>query len=217
MAPKFCQSCGAALPEGAAACPQCGQAVQPPAARPAGVPQRPAGPIPKPSSGLATASGVLMIVANLFAFLMVIAVIASGRHLSNDEAVVVGLATMAWMMAGIAALIVYLIWMYKTWDAVPEQYRGGTSPGKAIGFLFIPFYNLYWIFRAVAGLSKSIQRALLAQNPQSTDGAGFGIGLAACIMSVIPYVNMLAFILLVIWVFMVNGAKNRMLKGLKQG
>src|SRR5690606_13127284 len=28
------------------------------------------------------------------------------------------------------------------------------SPGKAIGFLFIPFYNIYWMFRVWAGYPK---------------------------------------------------------------
>ena len=26
--------------------------------------------------------------------------------------------------------------------------------GRAVGFLFIPFYNLYWIFQALAGFAK---------------------------------------------------------------
>jgi len=31
---------------------------------------------------------------------------------------------------------------YQMWQAVPERFRR-TTPGKAVGFLFIPFFNFY--------------------------------------------------------------------------
>jgi len=44
-----------------------------------------------------------------------------------------------------------LVWLYKSWEMLPESMRvtgNGTrvSPGQAVGYLFIPFYNLYWYF-----------------------------------------------------------------------
>lgn len=32
------------------------------------------------------------------------------------------------------------------------------SPGKAQGFLFIPFFNFYWVFRALPGLTRALSR-----------------------------------------------------------
>jgi len=37
------------------------------------------------------------------------------------------------------------ILLYKCWKALPGAYRK-TSPGRAVGFLFIPVYNFYWYF-----------------------------------------------------------------------
>ena len=34
---------------------------------------------------------------------------------------------------------------YECWKALPERFRS-TTPRKAIGYLFIPFYNCYWAF-----------------------------------------------------------------------
>lgn len=45
----------------------------------------------------------------------------------------------------IAAVAFCSILHYKCWAAVPPQYRF-TTPARAIGFMFIPFYNFYWAF-----------------------------------------------------------------------
>src|SRR5207248_8479544 len=56
-----------------------------------------------------------------------------------------------------AYFITALVWLYKSWEMLPPHMRmsgNGTmvSPGQAIGFLFIPFYNLYWYFVCSAGM-----------------------------------------------------------------
>jgi hypothetical protein len=38
----------------------------------------------------------------------------------------------------------------KMWGSIQDKWTTVT-PGKAIGFLFIPFFNLYWIFKVWAG------------------------------------------------------------------
>ena len=53
------------------------------------------------------------------------------------------------VFAGIVAMVFY----YKSWESIQDGYAR-TTPGKAIGFLFIPFFGLYWIFQAVWGFSK---------------------------------------------------------------
>ena len=42
---------------------------------------------------------------------------------------------------------------YKMWASIQDGYAR-TSPGKAIGFLFIPFFNIYWAFQAICFFSK---------------------------------------------------------------
>ena len=43
----------------------------------------------------------------------------------------------------------------KLWSLIPTH-KAGTTPGKAIGFLFIPGVNLYWCFIAIYGLAKAL-------------------------------------------------------------
>ena len=63
------------------------------------------------------------------------------------------------------------------------------SAGKAIGFCFIPFFNLYWIFFTVRRLCLRIdeQRDLYGLPASNLTG----IATTACIFQVIPYLNAL--------------------------
>jgi hypothetical protein len=42
------------------------------------------------------------------------------------------------------------------WKALPEQYRG-TTPGKAVGLLFIPVFNFYWAFVSLGMLASGFE------------------------------------------------------------
>jgi len=57
----------------------------------------------------------------------------------------------------ILALVFKCILHYQLWSAIPENARS-TTPGKAVGFLFIPFFNLYWYFPSYVGLTTSIKK-----------------------------------------------------------
>ena len=52
----------------------------------------------------------------------------------------------------ISAIIGYVL-LYKAWQAIQDG-QARTTPGKAVGYLFIPFYNFYWIFIAFWGWAK---------------------------------------------------------------
>jgi hypothetical protein len=51
------------------------------------------------------------------------------------------------------SLVLYFILMYKFWKIIQDDYAR-TTPGKAVGFLFIPVFNFYWYFVAYVGLAK---------------------------------------------------------------
>ena len=55
-------------------------------------------------------------------------------------------------LASIAAIVGYVI-LYKAWQAIQDG-QPRTTPGKAVGFLFIPFFNVYWMFVAYWGWAK---------------------------------------------------------------
>jgi hypothetical protein len=49
---------------------------------------------------------------------------------------------------------------YSLWKVVPTHVAR-TTPGKALGFCFIPFFNwFYWNFVSLVGLSKDINETL---------------------------------------------------------
>jgi hypothetical protein len=52
----------------------------------------------------------------------------------------------------LAAIFGYVL-LYKAWQAIQDG-QPRTTPGKAVGFLFIPFFNLYWMFVAYWGWAK---------------------------------------------------------------
>ena len=53
----------------------------------------------------------------------------------------------------IANLVFFCVLLYKYWDLVQSE-PGSITPGKAIGFLFIPFFSFYWFFVSFWGLGK---------------------------------------------------------------
>ena len=57
----------------------------------------------------------------------------------------------------LAGGISYLVLMYRLWSVVQDG-RAQTTPACAIGFLFIPCFNIYWQFVCFWGLSKELNR-----------------------------------------------------------
>lgn len=169
--------------------------------------------LPQPSSGLAISTVVLGMLAWLVsipAYVLIIATAANqyiGRDGEEALSVFIGIT----LLLTIPTLITFYIWLYKTWKAIPAPHRS-TTPGKAVGFLFIPVFQYYWIFRAIPGLSNSIQRAHKALNPYSTKGAGYVLGIVGTILLFIPLLQWFAIPLLFIWVLVANSAKNRVLR-----
>jgi hypothetical protein len=53
--------------------------------------------------------------------------------------------------------IFFYINLYRAWSCLAAG-MPSTSPGKAVGFLFIPLFNLYWMFVAIAGLPRDWNR-----------------------------------------------------------
>ena len=73
---------------------------------------------------------------------------------------------------GSLPVVVYFIQIFKFWQLVPTS-EAETTPGKAVGFLFIPFYNLYWIHVAFYKLGKHYD-AFDGQNSFKTSSIGLG-------------------------------------------
>lgn len=59
--------------------------------------------------------------------------------------------------AVIAGVIVGYVLLYRLWVVIQDG-KARTTPGKAVGFCFIPFFNLYWCYVAYVGLAKDLNQ-----------------------------------------------------------
>ena len=76
------------------------------------------------------------------------------------------------------ALIFAASLLFRCWKALPEA-RRKTTPGKAVGFLFIPFFNFYWAFVSFPALAKGYYSyGKQVNDPEIKDMSGLGIAYA---------------------------------------
>lgn len=62
-----------------------------------------------------------------------------------------GIGIIGFLVAG----VFYFLIIYNLWALIPKD-AARTTPGKAVGFSLIPFFNLYWNFIAFYELSKAL-------------------------------------------------------------
>ena len=116
-------------------------------------------------------------------------------------------------MAMIYAVVILSIFVYKMWKAIQDGHAR-TTPGKAVGFLFIPFFNYYWIFQAFWGFSVDYN-AYIERHSIAVAKLPVNLFLTYAILSVasaVPYIGILpgigAFIILIILIAQVCNAVN---------
>jgi hypothetical protein len=81
------------------------------------------------------------------------------------------------------AFVVFVVLIYKMWRIVPLEFAR-TTPGKAVGFMFIPFFNFYWFFPAIWGWTKDFN-SFLHQRQIDSKLAPEVLGLAVVIFWVV--------------------------------
>jgi hypothetical protein len=90
--------------------------------------------------------------------------------------------------------VVQCIFIYKVWASIQDGHvRSG--PCKALGFLFIPLFNFYWIFQAVWGFAVDFNKYAARNNISAAPRLPEGLFLAYCILyvvGIIPFVGIAA-------------------------
>jgi hypothetical protein len=92
----------------------------------------------------------------------------------------------------IAAIVIGYILLYRFWSLIQDG-KARTSPGVAVGFCFIPLFNLYWMYVAWVGLAKDMNLYCRERNINCV-GVNEDLALAWFIVtltSVIPYIGVL--------------------------
>ena len=72
-----------------------------------------------------------------------------------------------------------------------------TTPGAAIGLLFVPFFNLYWVFQAIWGFAKDYNQFIQRHGIKAA-GIPEGLFLAYCILCLTGGIPMLGMILVLV-------------------
>ena len=96
----------------------------------------------------------------------------------------------------IVYVVMFMVLIYKLWAAI-QIAPARTTPGKAVGFLFIPFFNLYWIFQAYWGWAQDYNAYLARHGLTFAPGVSDGLALTYSILRVlmaVPIVNYLVLI-----------------------
>ena len=83
----------------------------------------------------------------------------------------------------VAGIVLFYIQLYRHWLLL-QGHGARTTPGKAVGFAFIPIYCFYWWFIALPGLA--------ADNNRHMDDAAIrgprlsrGLGIAICVLDIL--------------------------------
>lgn len=62
-------------------------------------------------------------------------------------------------IAAAYTVLILCIFLYRAWSML-QGHGARTTPGRAVGFLFIPLFNIYWVFQAVWGFAKDYNNIL---------------------------------------------------------
>jgi len=89
------------------------------------------------------------------------------------------------------ANILKFILLFKAWKSLQGTGYERTTPENAIGLLFVPFYNLYWVFIAYRGLCVNINKYMKSINIPQTKLTSTTYATFVCVINVIPYVQVL--------------------------
>lgn len=77
------------------------------------------------------------------------------------------------------SIIIWWILIYKAWAAIQDGYAR-TSPGKALGFMFIPIFSIFWMFVAVGSWGKEFNA--FAERQGLHYRANAGIFMVFCVL-----------------------------------
>jgi len=153
--------------------------------------------------------GIVLLVLAMFLFFVAGAFSGYCPNPSDASIGILAIGVLLVFLGCAAVLFGTSIWtllLYRAWEAIQDG-NASTTPEKAIGFLFIPFFNFYWIFRAWYGLAQDYNR-YIERHGVSARKLEESLFLAFCILSIcsmIPLINYLAGLpLLVIFIITAN-------------
>lgn len=127
--------------------------------------------------------------------------VALGNSGRRYEEVAVAILALGVVML-ILGSIVFMMTLHALWVSIQPPPRGAgvagiarTTPGMAVGMLFVPVYNYYWVFQAWRGWARDCNATIAARGivgaPPAPQGLATAIGVLA-IVGIVPFVGFAA-------------------------
>jgi hypothetical protein len=118
-----------------------------------------------------------------------------------------------WLAApvGLIAAVIFLAWLYQAWSAVPPRHRD-LRPALAVGLLLVPLFNVYWMFRAIPGLSSALRRALGERDVVRLSNTTYRLGVATCVLAFVPVLTLTSPFFLLVWVWRADREAQRLIE-----
>jgi hypothetical protein len=140
--------------------------------------------------------------------LLVLAAVFSSDG-SESDGIGVAICTLLGLGAIIVAVVNWMMLHYRCWKLLPPTIAE-TTPGKAVGFYFIPLFNLYWCFVTFKGLATSANKTLTALGqvgPRCNEGLAMAFSVASagslslgCMFPVLgALATVAAYVLWIVW------------------
>ena len=127
----------------------------------------------------------LLVLETLGLVALVATVLAAQAYRISDN-LGVGLILLfgAWVLACLVLQVVVIaIYLHRAWRIV--QSESAVTPGKAVGLLFVPLFNLYWCFPAYYGWARAYNRLRSAHDLSDAPRVSEGLFLSFCILLII--------------------------------
>ena len=83
----------------------------------------------------------------------------------------------------------YMVFWHHAWRAIQDGHAR-TTPGKAVGLMFVPLYNLYWHFQLTRGFAQDFN-AYVVRHELELQPLPEGLYLASPILSLVAFVPFL--------------------------
>ncbi|WP_193213100.1 serine/threonine-protein kinase [Luteolibacter marinus] len=93
------------------------------------------------------------------------------------------LLLLLWLPAMAVAGVFWCVLLYRQWLLL-QGHGARVTPGKAVGYGFIPFYCFYWWFHAYAGLATDTNRCL-ERAGAAAPRMSFGLSVTYCVLGVL--------------------------------
>ena len=93
------------------------------------------------------------------------------------------LLALLWAPAIIVTTVFWCILLYRQWSLL-QGHGARVTPGKAVGFGFIPFFCFYWWFVAYAGLATDTNNHLKTTG-LAFPRMSFGLAVTDCVLSIL--------------------------------